>query len=90
MEFNQHILDKLNALEKNQEQMLTALKGNEGLGQKGLVHRIGEVEKISYKNAGDIKDMKTIKDYNVKRVAMVLAVMTVAVPLLIEVFKKIL
>lgn len=81
------IIEKLNSLEKGHDQILNAIIGNEKMGQKGLVHRIGDVERVVLSNTGDIQAMKTVKDYNVKRIGIILGIMTFAVPTLIEILK---
>lgn len=81
------ILDKLNVLEKSQEQILHAITGNRGLGQKGLVHRMDDVEKVSWENKSHIKEIKAEKNFNIKNISIFLTCMTIAVPLLIELIK---
>lgn len=81
------IFDKLNVLEKSQEQILHALTGNQSLGHKGLVHRMSDVEKLAWDNRGKIKEIKDEKNFNVKRFSFFITCMTFAVPLIIEVVK---
>lgn len=81
------VIDKLNSLERGHDKILTAIIGDEKMGQKGLAHRIGDIERVVVSNTGDIQAMKTVKEYNVKKVGIILGIMTFAVPTLIEVLK---
>lgn len=78
------VIEKLNSLEKGHDKILTAIVGDDRMGQKGLVHRISDVEKVVVSNTGDIQAMKTIKEYNVKKLGIILGVMTIAVPTIFE------
>lgn len=83
----EQVIDKLNKLERGHEQILTAITGNDVMGQKGLVHRISDVERVVVSNTGDIQAMKTIKEYNVRKVGIILGVMTIAVPSIFEIIR---
>jgi len=88
------VIHKLSTLESNhielakgQNEIMTAIIGNDRLGQKGFVHRIKEVEKMSWENKNDLKDIKTVKAISEKKIALLISLATVLASVSIELVK---
>lgn len=70
------VMSELRELKKGHEEILTAIKGNESMGQKGFVHRIANVEKISYENRDELKQIRIIRNYSEKRIALITGIVS--------------